>query len=72
MCAALIKKCGAIGVPRKTPHVPSYCQPLFTRLPPGAVVFAVGSPVSSKMTPRALPSAIRKASAANFFTGSIE
>src|SRR3954470_22450005 len=49
-----MKKCGAIGVARKPPHIPSYCHPLFRRGPPGAVVLTDASPVSNRITARAV------------------
>jgi hypothetical protein len=42
---AVMKYFGATGVPRYGPQVPWYCQPLLVRLPVGAVVLWVGSPV---------------------------
>jgi hypothetical protein len=43
-----MKNCGAIGVPRNPPKMPWYCQPLPASSPPGAVVFAAGSPVPAE------------------------
>ncbi len=52
MCRAVTKSFGETGVPRKSPHCPSNCQPLLVNEPVGADVFCAGSPVEWMITAR--------------------